>query len=48
MRGAAFQANIAFVADHVRTTVGTPQFGICHGMRRGKEQEWFVRILVAM
>jgi hypothetical protein len=33
--------NIAFLADYIKRVAGTPHFGICHGTRRGKEQEWF-------
>lgn len=33
--------NIAFLADYIRKVIGQPTFGICHGTRRGKEQEWF-------
>jgi len=31
--------NIAFLANYLRRL--SPKFGICHGTRRGKEQEWF-------
>lgn len=33
--------NIAFLAGYIREVIGQPTFGICHGTRRGKEQEWF-------
>jgi SAM-dependent methyltransferase len=33
--------NIAFLADHVRRHVAQPRFGLCHGTRRGLEQQWF-------
>lgn len=39
------EENIAFLAKHIKNTVGTPRFGICHGTRRGKEQEWFRKYL---
>jgi hypothetical protein len=37
----ARRENIAFLADYIRKSIGQPRFGICHGTRRGKEQEWF-------
>jgi hypothetical protein len=33
------EENISFLSDYLRTR--KPRFGICHGTRRGKEQEWF-------
>ena len=39
------EENIEFLADYVGKTVGEPRFGICHGTRRGKEQEWFIKYL---
>jgi hypothetical protein len=39
------EENVAFLADYIRRTIGEPQFGICHGARQGKEQEWFRRYL---
>jgi proteasome lid subunit RPN8/RPN11 len=39
------EENIAFLADYIRAVVGKPHFGICHGTRRGKEQEWFRKYL---
>jgi hypothetical protein len=33
------EENIAFLANYLRRL--QPTFGICHGTRRGKEQEWF-------
>jgi hypothetical protein len=33
------EENIAYLADYLRPR--NPKFGICHGTRRGKEQEWF-------
>ncbi|MBI5446214.1 MAG: hypothetical protein HY900_33995 [Deltaproteobacteria bacterium] len=35
------EENIAFLSRYIRKTVGDVAFGICHGTRRGKEQEWF-------
>lgn len=37
----ARQGNIAFLADFIQKTIGQPEFGLCHGTRRGKEQAWF-------
>lgn len=39
------EENIAFLADYIRTLIPSPHFGICHGTRRGKEQEWFRNLL---
>jgi hypothetical protein len=39
------EENIEFLADYITSTVGRPAFGICHGTRRGKEQEWFRKYL---
>ena len=35
------EENIAFLSNYIRKIIATPRFGICHGTRRGKEQEWF-------
>lgn len=35
----AKKANIQFLADRLRPQ--TPRFGLCHGTRQGKEQQWF-------
>lgn len=35
------EENITFLSKYILNTIGQPQFGICHGTRRGKEQEWF-------
>jgi Methyltransferase domain len=37
--------NIAFLADYITKHVGSVAFGLCHGTRRGKEQEWFKEYL---
>jgi len=37
--------NIAFLANYLKTTVGQLKFGICHGTRRGMEQQWFRKYL---
>jgi hypothetical protein len=41
----AVEENIAFLADYIRRIVRAPALGICHGTRRGKEQEWFRKYL---
>ena len=41
----AREGNIEFLANYIRRTIGQPKFGICHGTRRGAEQEWFRRHL---
>ena len=41
----AVEENIAFLSRYIVDTIGAPRFGICHGTRRGKEQEWFSRYL---
>jgi hypothetical protein len=35
------EKNIAFLSHYIKSLVPSPLFGICHGTRRGKEQEWF-------
>jgi hypothetical protein len=37
----ADEENIAFLSRYISRVAGAPRFGICHGTRRGKEQEWF-------
>lgn len=37
----AREENIIFLSNYIKSTIGQPGFGICHGTRRGKEQEWF-------
>jgi hypothetical protein len=39
------EENIAFIAAYIKNVIGLPSFGICHGTRRGKEQEWFSKYL---
>jgi hypothetical protein len=39
------EENIAFLADYLRKQLSDIKFGICHGTRRGKEQEWFRKYL---
>lgn len=33
--------NIIFLAEYLTTIISNPEFGICHGTRRGNEQKWF-------
>jgi hypothetical protein len=35
------EENIAFLSNYIKNAMPSPQFGICHGTRSGKEQEWF-------
>jgi len=35
--------NIKFLATYIKETIKSPENGICHGTRRGKEQEWFAK-----
>jgi hypothetical protein len=39
------EENIAFLSNYIKSLIQFPQFGICHGTRRGKEQEWFRKYL---
>lgn len=39
------ETNIAFLSDRIKSFIANPEFGICHGTRRGKEQEWFRKYL---
>lgn len=39
------EENIAFLADYITKNVNRVEFGLCHGTRRGKEQEWFRKYL---
>ncbi|MBI3796733.1 MAG: hypothetical protein HY268_07170 [Deltaproteobacteria bacterium] len=41
----ALEEHIVFLSNYIKTVIGMPQFGICHGTRRGKEQEWFRKYL---
>lgn len=41
----ADEENIARLSKYITKVLGTPRFGICHGTRRGKEQEWFRKYL---
>lgn len=39
------EGNIQQLSDYILAHSGRVQFGICHGTRRGKEQEWFRKYL---
>lgn len=39
------EENIRFLADYIRQVMDNPTFCLCHGTRRGKEQEWFRKYL---
>jgi hypothetical protein len=41
------EENIAFLSDYLKRHLGKVSFGICHGTRRGLEQEWFRKYLKA-
>ncbi|HLG90580.1 MAG TPA: methyltransferase domain-containing protein [Candidatus Saccharimonadales bacterium] len=41
------EKNIAYIADYLKNRLGQVSFGICHGTRRGLEQEWFSEYLGA-
>lgn len=39
------EANIKFLSKYIAAALNRPVFGLCHGTRRGKEQEWFRKYL---
>jgi hypothetical protein len=39
------EKNIEFLSSYLKENLEFPKFGICHGTRRGKEQEWFTKHL---
>lgn len=39
------ESHIQALAEHLNRTCGKTSFGICHGTRRGLEQEWFRQYL---
>ena len=41
----AIEDNISFLSDYLKRTVSPIKSGICHGTRRGKEQEWFKKYI---
>ena len=36
---------VAFVSKYIFNATGKPEFGLCHGTRRGLEQKWFAELL---
>jgi len=41
----ATENNIKFLSDFLKKEIPNLKFGICHGTRQGKEQEWFSKYL---
>jgi hypothetical protein len=39
------EENVIFLADYIKSLINPIQFGICHGTRQGKEQDWFSNYL---
>jgi len=39
------QSHIVWLADYLSRTAGPVSFGLCHGVRRGREQAWFRKAL---
>lgn len=39
------EENIEYLAIYIKQLVPEVEFGLCHGTRRGKEQEWFKKYL---
>lgn len=39
------EENIEFLAQYIKARLGTPKFGLCHGTKRGLEQQWFIKYL---
>lgn len=39
------EENIKFLSDYIKDNIRDVKLGICHGTRRGKEQEWFRKYL---
>lgn len=37
--------NIDFISDYIKNHIGSVDFGLCHGTRRGVEQGWFIENL---
>ena len=38
----AKEENISFLSQYIKSKIGIPKLGICHGTRRGLEQQWFI------
>jgi hypothetical protein len=41
------EENVSFLSDYINKNIPNVEFGICHGTRNGKEQEWFRKYLNA-
>lgn len=41
----AIEENIKFLSNYILAKVPKPAFGLCHGTRRGNEQQWFAKYL---
>jgi len=41
----ALEENIEFLARYIQSNISRPSSGICHGTRRGVEQQWFIKYL---
>jgi Methyltransferase domain len=41
----ALEENIHFLSAYIKSRIGQPRFGLCHGTRRGLEQQWFSQSL---
>jgi len=39
------EGNIEFLSNYIKKSLPDVKFGICHGTRNGKEQEWFRKYL---
>lgn len=39
------EENVEFLANYLKKSLDGIEFGLCHGTRRGKEQEWFRKYL---
>lgn len=39
------EENISFLSEYINKNIANVEFGLCHGTRRGKEQEWFRKYL---
>jgi SAM-dependent methyltransferase len=42
------EENVKYISEIITRIIGQPTFGICHGTRNGKEQEWFSKYLNCM
>ncbi len=40
-----YEEGVKFIADHLSKKCKNMTFGLCHGSRAGKEQEWFTKYL---